>query len=124
MKTDDGAEFGKTVTLDASALEPMITYGTNPGMGMPISGRVPDPKDITDANQKSSLEKALIYMGLQPGEALLGKKVDVVFIGSCTNGRIGDLRAAAGVMKGKKVADGMRVLIVPGSQAVKKQAER
>ena len=123
FKTDEGAVFGKTVTLDASALEPMITYGTNPGMGMPISGRVPDPKDITDANQKSSLEKALIYMGLQPGEALLGKKVDVVFIGSCTNGRLGDLRAAAGVMKGKKVADGMRVLIVPGSQAVKKQAE-
>jgi 3-isopropylmalate/(R)-2-methylmalate dehydratase large subunit len=115
--------YGNTVTLDASDLEPMITYGTNPGMGMSISGRVPDPKDITDANQKSSLEKALNYMGLQPGEALLGKKVDVVFIGSCTNGRLVDLRAAAGIMKGKKVADGMRVLIVPGSQAVKKQAE-
>jgi 3-isopropylmalate/(R)-2-methylmalate dehydratase large subunit len=123
IKTDEGAVYGNTVTLDASDLEPMITYGTNPGMGMSISGRVPDPKDITDANQKSSLEKALNYMGLQPGEALLGKKVDVVFIGSCTNGRLVDLRAAAGIMKGKKVADGMRVLIVPGSQAVKKQAE-
>ena len=123
MHTDDGAVYGKTVTLDASALEPMITYGTNPGMGMPISGRVPDPKDVTDANQRTSLEKALKYMGFQPGESLLGKKVDVVFIGSCTNGRIFDLRAAAGLMKGKKVADGMRVLIVPGSQAVKKQAE-
>ena len=122
MHTDDGAVYGKTVTLEASALEPMITYGTNPGMGMPISGRVPDPKDVTDANQRTSLEKALKYMGFQPGESLLGKKVDVVFIGSCTNGRIFDLRAAAGLMKGKKVADGMRVLIVPGSQAVK-QAE-
>ncbi len=123
LQTDDGAVYGKTVALDASALEPMITFGTNPGMGMPISGRVPDPKDIADANQKSSLEKALNYMGFQPGESLLGKKVDVVFIGSCTNGRIFDLRAAAGLMKGRKVADGMRVLIVPGSQAVKEQAE-
>jgi 3-isopropylmalate/(R)-2-methylmalate dehydratase large subunit len=123
LKTDDGAEFGRTVTLDASALEPMITYGTNPGMGMPITGRVPDPADIRDANQKLSLEKALVYMGMRPGEALLGKKVDVVFIGSCTNGRFSDLKAAAGLMKGKKVADGMRVLIVPGSQAVKEQAE-
>ena len=122
LKTDEGAAYGKTVTLDASALEPMITYGTNPGMGMPISGRIPDPKDFTDANQKSSLEKALTYMDLRPGDALLGKKVDVVFIGSCTNGRLSDLRAAAGLMKGRKVAAGMRVLIVPGSQAVKKQA--
>jgi 3-isopropylmalate/(R)-2-methylmalate dehydratase large subunit len=122
LKTDEGAVYGKTVTLDASSLGPMITYGTNPGMGMPISGKVPDPKDMADANQKTSLEKALNYMGFKPGETLLGKKVDVVFIGSCTNGRIHDLRAAAGLLKGKKVADGTRVLIVPGSQAVKKQA--
>jgi len=123
LKTDDGAEYDKRVTLDASALEPMLTYGTNPGMGLPISARIPDPKDIPDASRKASLEKALNYMGFKPGDALLGKKVDVVFIGSCTNGRLLDLQAAASIMKGRKVADGMRVLIVPGSQEVKRQAE-
>jgi 3-isopropylmalate/(R)-2-methylmalate dehydratase large subunit len=123
LRTDDDAEYDKVVTLDASALEPMLTYGTNPGMGMPITARIPDPKDIPDASRKASLEKALNYMGFQPGEALLGKKVDVVFIGSCTNGRIIDLQAAASIMKGRKVADGVRVLVVPGSQEVKRQAE-
>jgi 3-isopropylmalate/(R)-2-methylmalate dehydratase large subunit len=123
LKTDDGAVYGKSVALDASSLEPMITYGTNPGMGLPISGRIPDPDKLADASQRSSLGKALNYMGFQPGEPLLGKKVDVVFIGSCTDGRLVDLRAAAGLMKGRKVAEGMRALIVPGSQSVKKQAE-
>jgi 3-isopropylmalate/(R)-2-methylmalate dehydratase large subunit len=123
LPTDEGATFDKSVTLDASALEPMITYGTNPGMGMKITSRVPDPATLGDANQKAALEKSLTYMGLQPGEALLGKKVDVVFVGSCTNGRISDLRDAASVLKGRKVADGTRVMVVPGSQDVKKQAE-
>ena len=122
LQTDEGAVYGKSVTLNAAALEPMITFGTNPGMGVPVSGQVPDPALMEDANQKTSLEKALVYMGMQPGEAMLGKKVDVVFIGSCTNGRISDLRAAAKLMKGRKVAEGMRALIVPGSQAVKQQA--
>jgi len=123
LLTDEGALYDKLVTLDAAALEPMITYGTNPGMGMKITDHVPDPASMTDANQKHALEKALTYMGLQPGQSLLGKKVDVVFIGSCTNSRISDLRLAASLMKGRKVADGLRVMVVPGSQEVKAQAE-
>jgi 3-isopropylmalate/(R)-2-methylmalate dehydratase large subunit len=101
----------------------MITYGTNPGMGVNITGRVPDPANLSDANQKSALDKALRYMGLQPGQALLGQKIDVIFIGSCTNSRISDLREAASVLKDRKVAAGVRVMVVPGSQAIKKQAE-
>jgi 3-isopropylmalate/(R)-2-methylmalate dehydratase large subunit len=123
LPTDDGAAYDKSVTLDAADLEPMITYGTNPGMGMKITGRVPDPASLGDANQKLALEKALTYMGLQPGQSLLGKKVDVVFIGSCTNSRISDLRLAASLLKGRKVAEGVRVMVVPGSQDIKKQAE-
>ncbi|MBN1122119.1 MAG: 3-isopropylmalate dehydratase large subunit [Anaerolineae bacterium] len=123
LPTDEGAEYDKTVTLDASALEPMITYGTNPGMGIPITGTLPDPDQIADPVQKASLEKALTYMDLQPGAALLGKKVDVVFIGSCTNSRIGDLREAARLFDGRKVAGNVRVMVVPGSQEVKRQAE-
>ena len=97
----------------------MITYGTNPGMGMPITGRVPDPADLADAVQRRSLEKALAYMDLTPNEPLLGHPVDVVFIGSCTNGRLTDLREAASVLKGRNVNPGTRVLVVPGSQQVK-----
>ncbi|GAB4486347.1 MAG: 3-isopropylmalate dehydratase large subunit [Anaerolineales bacterium] len=123
LPTDEGAAYDKSITLDASALEPMITYGTNPGMGMKITDRVPDPASLGDANQKLALEKALTYMGLQPGQALLGHKVDVVFIGSCTNSRISDLRLAASLLKGRKVAQNTRVMVVPGSQDVKKQAE-
>jgi 3-isopropylmalate/(R)-2-methylmalate dehydratase large subunit len=115
--------YDKSITLDASELEPMITYGTNPGMGMKISANVPDPASLGDASQKAALNKALAYMGLQPGQSLLGKKVDVVFIGSCTNSRISDLRLAAGLLKGRRVAEGTRVMVVPGSQDVKKQAE-
>jgi 3-isopropylmalate/(R)-2-methylmalate dehydratase large subunit len=111
------------VTLDASSLEPMITYGTNPGMGIPITKRIPNPDDLSDPNEKSALDKALRYMDLRPGSALLGHPVDVVFIGSCTNSRISDLRLAASLLKGRKVAPGLRVLVVPGSQHVKKQAE-
>lgn len=120
---DPGAQYDQTVTLDASALEPMVTYGTTPGMAIPVQGRVPDPGSLGDANQKSALEKSLAYMDLRPGQPLLGHKIDVVFIGSCTNGRLADLRAAAAVMQGRKVADGLRVLVVPGSQQVKKEAE-
>jgi 3-isopropylmalate/(R)-2-methylmalate dehydratase large subunit len=123
LPTDDGATYDKSITLDAGALEPMITYGTNPGMGMKITESVPDPATIPDASQKAALNKSLAYMGLQPGQPLLGKKVDVVFIGSCTNGRISDLRLAAKLLVGRKVAVGTRVMAVPGSQAVKKQAE-
>ena len=123
LPTDDGAAYDRTLTLDAAALEPMITYGTNPGMGMPITGRVPDPDHLADANQKAALDKALRYMDLQPGMALLGRPVDVVFIGSCTNSRISDLRLAAGLLRGKHVSPAVRVMVVPGSQEVKKQAE-
>jgi 3-isopropylmalate/(R)-2-methylmalate dehydratase large subunit len=116
LPSDEGAVFDREEKLDANTLEPMITYGTNPGMGIPISSAVPEPVNPTAA-------KALAYMGLQAKEPLLGHKVDVVFIGSCTNSRLSDLRAAAGVMKGRKVADGVRVLVVPGSQKIKAEAE-
>jgi 3-isopropylmalate/(R)-2-methylmalate dehydratase large subunit len=123
LPSDAGAVYDKSITLDASSLEPMITYGTNPGMGMRITENVPDPEKLFDANQKAALGKALNYMGLQPGQSLIGKKVDVVFIGSCTNSRISDLRLAASLMKGRKVAESTRVMVVPGSQDIKKQAE-
>jgi 3-isopropylmalate/(R)-2-methylmalate dehydratase large subunit len=117
LRTDPGARFDKQITIDAGALEPMITYGTNPGMVAGITGRVPDrPGDAVFA-------KALSYMGLQPGEALREKPVQVVFIGSCTNARISDLELAAKVLKGRKVAPGVRVLVVPGSQQIKREAE-
>src|SRR6202142_3952499 len=102
----------------------MITYGTNPGMGMKITDHVPTPESLGDASQKAALEKALAYMGLTPGQPLLGHKVDVVFIGSCTNSRISDLRLAASMLKGRKVSSDTRVMVVPGSQDVKKQAEQ
>lgn len=123
LPTDDGAAFDKTITIDADSLIPMITYGTNPGMGMPITGRVPDPDRAGDAPQKAALAKALNYMGLKPGQSLLGQPIDVVFIGSCTNSRISDLRLAASLLKDRKVAQGVRAMVVPGSQVVKKQAE-
>jgi 3-isopropylmalate/(R)-2-methylmalate dehydratase large subunit len=120
LPTDDGAVYDKTISLDANKLEPMVTFGTNPGMGIPISGRVPNPKGLGDP---SGLSKAPDYMGLQPGQPILGQPINVVFIGSCTNGRIADLRAAATILKDRKVAPNVRALIVPGSQAVKRQAE-
>ena len=124
LPTDEGATYDKSITLDASELEPMITYGTNPGMGIKITERIPGLEICRDSNQRAAYEKALTYMGLQPGQSLLGQKVDVVFIGSCTNSRISDLRLAASLLKGRKVADGTRVMVVPGSQEVKKQAEQ
>jgi 3-isopropylmalate/(R)-2-methylmalate dehydratase large subunit len=123
LPTDPGARFDRSITIDASSLEPMITYGTNPGMGIGIGGRVPDPAALGEPSQRAAMEKALGYMGLRPGQPLAGQLVQVVFIGSCTNGRISDLRAAASVLRGRKVAPGMRVLVVPGSQQVKRQAE-
>jgi 3-isopropylmalate/(R)-2-methylmalate dehydratase large subunit len=123
LPTDEGSTYDKSITLNATDLEPMITYGTNPGMGMPITDRIPDPTDIADRNQRAALEKALKYMALQPGQPVLGHQVNVVFIGSCTNSRISDLRLAAGLLKGRRVAPGVRMLVVPGSQEVKKQAE-
>ncbi|HTY38199.1 MAG TPA: 3-isopropylmalate dehydratase large subunit [Bacteroidota bacterium] len=120
---DPGAQFDRTVTINASELIPMITYGTNPGMGMPVTGSVPNPETMHDAAAKLAMQKSLEYMGLKPGEALAGRPVDVVFIGSCTNSRISDLRQAATIFKGRKVSTGVRVLVVPGSQAIKRQAE-
>ena len=101
----------------------MITFGTNPGMAIPVTGRVPSPAD-TEPAQRAALDKALRYMDLAPGQPLLGRPIDVVFIGSCTNARIADLRAAASVLAGRKVAKGVRALVVPGSREVKRQAER
>jgi 3-isopropylmalate/(R)-2-methylmalate dehydratase large subunit len=123
LPTDQGAIYDQSVTLDGGALEPMITFGTNPGMGIPITGTVPDPASIPDVSQRQAVRKALDYMGLTPGKPLLGHPVDVVFVGSCTNGRLSDLQGAARVLKGRKVAPGVRVLVVPGSHAVKRQAE-
>ena len=124
LPTDEGATYDKSITLDASELEPMITYGTNPGMGMKITDRIPTTDSFPESSQKAAFEKAMTYMGLQPGQSLLGQKVDVVFIGSCTNSRISDLRLAASFLKGRKVAEGLRLMVVPGSQDVKRQAEQ
>jgi 3-isopropylmalate/(R)-2-methylmalate dehydratase large subunit len=123
LPTDEGATYDKSVTIDASALEPMITFGTNPGMGIPITAPVPDPSGVSDPLERESLAKALRYMDLEPGKPLLGHKVNVVFIGSCTNSRISDLRSAAQILRGRKVHPGVRVMVVPGSQRVKEQAQ-
>ncbi len=121
LPTDDGATFDREVRIDVSRLEPMITFGTNPSQGIPVTGIVPDPVAEKDPAARATLENALKYMALTPGKPILGQKVDVVFVGSCTNGRIEDLREAAKVMKGRKVKT--RTLIVAGSHAVKKAAE-
>jgi 3-isopropylmalate/(R)-2-methylmalate dehydratase large subunit len=123
LPTDAGATYDATITLDAGSLTPFITYGTNPGMGMPIDAAIPSPDDLPDPGQRMALDKALRYMDLRPGQRLLGHKVDVVFVGSCTNSRITDLRQAAALLRGRKVAPGVRMLVVPGSQQVKRQAE-
>ena len=123
LRTDPGARYDHTITLDVSGLAPMVTFGTNPGMGVEVTGRVPDPAQIRDAAGKATLQKALDYMGLTAGQAVQGQPIQVVFIGSCTNGRLSDLRAAATIMRGRSVAKGVRVLVVPGSRSVKRQAE-
>jgi 3-isopropylmalate/(R)-2-methylmalate dehydratase large subunit len=122
LPSDEGAVYDRTIVIDGDKLEPMVTYGTNPGMGLPISGQVPAPEDFP-APQRPDIERALAYMGLRAGQSIAGQKLDVVFIGSCTNGRIEDMRAAASILRGRHVADGLRVLVVPGSQQVKRQAE-
>ncbi|MBW4716612.1 3-isopropylmalate dehydratase large subunit [Saccharothrix obliqua] len=123
LRTDEGAEFDAEVVLDADELTPFVTWGTNPGQGLPLGDRVPDPETIVDENERVAAEKALAYMGLAPGTPLRDIHVDTVFLGSCTNGRIEDLRAAADVLRGQRVADGVRMLVVPGSMRVRAQAE-
>ncbi|MEV0086272.1 3-isopropylmalate dehydratase large subunit [Saccharopolyspora sp. NPDC050642] len=123
LRTDDDATFDAEVTLNADELTPFVTWGTNPGQGLPLGERVPDPAEIADEGARFAAEKALAYMGLTPGTPLREVAVDTVFLGSCTNGRIEDLRAAAEVLKGRKVAADVRMLVVPGSMKVRKQAE-
>ncbi len=121
--TDPGARYDRTVEIDASALQPMVSYGTNPGMTISVSACVPIPDSIEDQSDRAQQEQALRYMGLAGGQEIAGQRIDVVFIGSCTNSRLGDLRAAAGVLSGRRVAPHVRLLVVPGSQEVKRQAE-
>ena len=123
LRTDDDAVFDVEVVLEAGDIEPFVTWGTNPGQGLPLSARVPNPADIADESERNTAERALEYMGLQAGTPLRDVAVDTVFIGSCTNGRIEDLRAAASVVQGRRKADGVRVLVVPGSAKVRLQAE-
>ncbi len=123
LRTDDDAVFDAEVHIDADALTPFVTWGTNPGQGLPLDASVPDPALIVDENERVSAQKALDYMGLTAGMPLREIAVDTVFVGSCTNGRIEDLRAAAAVIEGRTVADGVRMLVVPGSMRVRFQAE-
>lgn len=123
LRTDDDAVFDKVVHLDAAALTPFVTWGTNPGQGAPLGEAVPNPEFIPDETERAAAEAALAYMGLTPGMPLREIGVDTVFVGSCTNGRIEDLRAAADVIRGRQVADGVRMLVVPGSARVRLQAE-
>jgi 3-isopropylmalate/(R)-2-methylmalate dehydratase large subunit len=123
LPTDEGAIYDTEIFIDAAALEPMITFGTNPGQGVAVTEAVPDPSSVSDPVERETLKKALAYMGLEAGKPLLGRKVDVVFIGSCTNSRMSDLRAAAAVLKGRKVNPAVRTMVVPGSQQIKREAE-
>jgi len=122
LKSDDGAQYDEVVRFDASDIAPMITYGTNPGMGIKITDRIPALTDLTSVSDQTSLSKALAYMGLEPDTSLLGKEVDYVFIGSCTNARIEDLRLVAAMVKGKQKASNVEVWVVPGSKQVENQA--
>ena len=123
LPTDDGATYDRTLILDAADIAPQVTWGTNPGMVTDVTGRVPDPADMTTTDDTRAAEHALAYMDLQPGTPITDIPVDRVFIGSCTNSRISDLRAAAEVAKGRRVAENVSAMVVPGSQAVKRQAE-
>jgi 3-isopropylmalate/(R)-2-methylmalate dehydratase large subunit len=123
LPTDADAKYDAEVFIDASTLSPFVTWGTNPGQGLPLTSNVPSPADAVDETDRLAIENALEYMGLTAGMPLRDIKVDTVFVGSCTNGRIEDLRAVAEVLKGRKVAPGMRMLVVPGSVRVKHQAE-
>lgn len=123
LKTDDGAHFDRVIEIDAASIEPTVTWGTSPEDVAPISATVPNPADARDEGKATAMQRSLDYMDLKAGQPLEGVPVDVVFIGSCTNGRIEDLRAAASIAKGRKVADGVQALVVPGSGLVKEQAE-
>jgi 3-isopropylmalate/(R)-2-methylmalate dehydratase large subunit len=123
LPSDPQAQYDRYLKIDVSKLEPMITYGTNPGMGISITQSVPDPASEKDADKRAALEKAMRYMDLHPNQPLLGKAVNVVFIGSCTNSRLTDLRQAAALLKGRKVAEGVRLIVVPGSESIRRQAE-
>ncbi len=123
LRTDPGAQFDTEIYIDASTLSPFVTWGTNPGQGVPLSEAVPDPELMGSDAQRQAAEKALSYMDLRPGTPMRDIPVDVVFVGSCTNGRIEDLRAVADVLRGRQVADGVRMLVVPGSMKVRAQAE-
>ena len=123
LRSDDDAVFDSAISLDAGELSPYVTWGTNPGQGAPLAGRIPYPASFADPSARAAAERALAYMGLDPGTRLLDIAVDTVFLGSCTNGRIEDLRAAAGHLRGRRVARGVRMLVVPGSMQVKARAE-
>ena len=123
LPSDEGAKYDVEIKLNAADIAPQVTWGTSPQDVAPINGKVPDPADERDENRRSAIERSLEYMGLEAGTAVSDIRIDTVFIGSCTNGRIEDLRAAAAVAKGRKVADGIRAMIVPGSGLVKTQAE-
>jgi len=122
LPSDTGAIFDREEIIDADALAPMITWGTNPGMGISVTSAIPDPGSIGNLRERESVSKALAYMGLEAGKPILGHPINVVFIGSCTNSRITDLRAAAAILKGRKVSPNVRVMVVPGSMEVKRQA--
>lgn len=124
LKTDADAVFDAEVHIDASTLTPFVTWGTNPGQGAPLGERVPDPEQIVDEGTRDAAEKALAYMDLAPGTLLREVAVDTVFVGSCTNGRIEDLRVVADLLQNRRIADGMRMLVVPGSMRVREQAEK
>jgi 3-isopropylmalate/(R)-2-methylmalate dehydratase large subunit len=124
LASDDGATFDRELTLDANQLQPMVTYGTNPGQGVAVTGRIPTVDDLADPAERRSLLSALDYMGLRQGQPMQGQPVDIVFIGSCTNSRIEDLREAAQIVQGKRVAGDVWAIVVPGSKAVKAQAEQ
>jgi len=123
LRSDPGAHYDRSVTIDAATLEPTVTWGTTPAQSVPVSGQVPDPESFADAAERESAVRALAYMGLEPGTPIADIAVDTVFLGSCTNGRIEDLRAAAAVLDGRRVHEGLRMLVVPGSAQVKAQAE-
>ncbi|HSF26067.1 MAG TPA: aconitase family protein, partial [Actinomycetes bacterium] len=123
LHTDDDAVYDREVVIEASELAPFVTWGTNPGQGVALNGQVPDPAELDDPGARAAAERALTYMDLQPGTPMKDIAVDAVFIGSCTNGRIEDLRAAAAVLRGRQVAAGVRMLVVPGSAKVRRQAE-
>jgi 3-isopropylmalate/(R)-2-methylmalate dehydratase large subunit len=123
LPSDPGAGYDKEVTLDAPSIEPQVTWGTSPQDVQPITGRVPDPQGLDDAARRAHLERALSYMGLEPGTPIAEIRIDKVFLGSCTNARIEDLRAAAEVVKGRKVAGTVHAMVVPGSGLIKHQAE-